>query len=78
MLYIIVQICCGSWGDVEMPKTLASVQSYAESMVVIKPISSWFFQLLEMLHEVEDSMLVTALRVRGFTVVLTINPLVLD
>jgi len=58
-----IQVCCGGWGDIELPKTLGGVQSFADSMVVSEPLPSWFFRLLQMLHEVVDSMMVDSLRI---------------
>jgi hypothetical protein len=64
MIYIVVQLCCGSWGDLELPKTLAGFQRFAESLILSKPIPSWFLRLLDMLHEAEDSMDHNSIRIR--------------
>jgi hypothetical protein len=64
MIYILVQLCCGSRADSELPKTLADFQRFAESLILIKPIPNWFLQLLDMLHEVEGSMHHNSIRIR--------------
>lgn len=64
MIDVVVQLCCGSWGDLGLPKTLAGFQKFAQSLVLSKPIPSWFLQLLDMLHEVEDNVDHNSIRIR--------------
>ena len=46
------------------PETLDDVKAFARTLVLDKPIPEWFFQLLDLLHEVEDSMTIAHVRVR--------------
>ncbi|SJL13855.1 uncharacterized protein ARMOST_17304 [Armillaria ostoyae] len=52
----LVQICCAVFGAGELPQTLEQIKKYAQSIVTRVPILLWFFQILDMLDEVEDTM----------------------
>ncbi|PBK68974.1 hypothetical protein ARMSODRAFT_1038412 [Armillaria solidipes] len=52
----LVQICCAVFGAGELPQTLEQIKKYAQSIVTRVPIPLWFFQILDMLDEVEDTM----------------------
>ncbi|PBL00011.1 hypothetical protein ARMGADRAFT_959754 [Armillaria gallica] len=58
----IVQVCCGAWGDVDLPQTLDEVKHYVRAMVTKRLIPDWFFSCLDILDEVQDSMTCTASR----------------
>ncbi|KAK0442351.1 hypothetical protein EV421DRAFT_1710715 [Armillaria borealis] len=52
----LVQVCCAVFGAGELPQTLEQIKKYAQSIVTRVPIPLWFFQILDMLDEVEDTM----------------------
>ncbi|KAF8221557.1 hypothetical protein L208DRAFT_1327277 [Tricholoma matsutake] len=53
------QLCCGTRGDIEQPKNLDEVITFAKDIIVDKPIPEWFFKILDALHEVEASATIT-------------------
>ncbi|KAF5354617.1 hypothetical protein D9757_009569 [Collybiopsis confluens] len=59
----IVQLCCGAWGVANLPTTLEDVKSYVKSLVTDKPIPEWFFKILDLLGEVEDTVTCSKVRV---------------
>ncbi|KAK0489411.1 hypothetical protein IW261DRAFT_413502 [Armillaria novae-zelandiae] len=59
----IVQVCCGAWGDADLPQTLDEVKNYVRTMSTKKPIPDWFFSCLDILGEVQDSMTCSRVRV---------------
>jgi hypothetical protein len=40
------------------------MKAFAKDLIVDKPIPQWFFQILDMLHEVEASVTVSHVRLR--------------
>ncbi|KAG6827587.1 hypothetical protein H0H92_011210 [Tricholoma furcatifolium] len=58
-----VQILCCNWDGPKPPETLDGAIQFAKSMRVNRPIPDWFFVLLDMLHEVEDMMTSSYVRV---------------
>ncbi len=51
-------------GECELPKTLEDAKTCARSLVTEKPIPETFFQMLDMLDEVKDSMTCSEVRYR--------------
>ncbi|KIY64472.1 hypothetical protein CYLTODRAFT_380853 [Cylindrobasidium torrendii FP15055 ss-10] len=58
-----VHVCCGVWGGGDVPTSLEGVKDYAKALVVDKPLPSWIFEFIDLLHEVQDSMTVHFIRV---------------
>ncbi|KAG7444024.1 uncharacterized protein BT62DRAFT_952962 [Guyanagaster necrorhizus] len=52
----IIQICFSAMGECELPKTLEEAKACARSLVTEKPIPETFFQMLDMLDKVKDTM----------------------
>ncbi len=53
-------------GESELPKTLEDAKTWARSLVTEKPIPETFFQMLDMLDEVKDTMTCSQVRYRMF------------
>ncbi|KAK0215868.1 hypothetical protein EDD85DRAFT_962651 [Armillaria nabsnona] len=51
-----INVCCGVFGQNDLPRTLEEIKRYAQSMVTWEPIPPSVFELLYMLEEVEDTM----------------------
>ncbi|KAG6864006.1 hypothetical protein C0991_001153, partial [Blastosporella zonata] len=58
-----VQVLCCNWDGPKPPQTLDGAIGFARSMRINRPIPDWFFQFLDMLHEVEDTMTFSYVRV---------------
>ncbi|KAG7444010.1 uncharacterized protein BT62DRAFT_1008697 [Guyanagaster necrorhizus] len=52
----IIQICFGAMGECELPTTLDAAKTCARSLVTEKPIPRSFFELLDALDEVQETM----------------------
>jgi len=59
----VVQIYCGMRGGDYPPETLAGIKAFTKSLVVNKPIPDWYYEFLDALVEVEDTMTCSAVRV---------------
>ncbi|KAH7908362.1 hypothetical protein BJ138DRAFT_361040 [Hygrophoropsis aurantiaca] len=56
-------LCCGVWAPTEdLPRTLAEIREFSRSMILSRPLPEWFFELLDLLDEVEDTMELYAAR----------------
>ncbi|KAH7907108.1 hypothetical protein BJ138DRAFT_1137695 [Hygrophoropsis aurantiaca] len=50
-------LCCSAWAPTaDLPRTLAEIKEFSRSMIVSRPLPEWFFELLDLLAEVEDTM----------------------
>ncbi|KAG6918619.1 hypothetical protein DXG01_013030 [Tephrocybe rancida] len=58
-----VQVLCCNWAGPKPPETLDGAIEFARSMRTNRPIPDWFFQFLDMLHEVEGTMTSSYVRV---------------
>ncbi|KAF8236757.1 hypothetical protein L208DRAFT_1390284 [Tricholoma matsutake] len=58
-----VHICCGTRGDVEPPRTIDGVKAFTRTLVVEKPIDDWFYEFLDVIAEIEDTMAVSVVHV---------------
>ncbi|KAK0494800.1 hypothetical protein EDD18DRAFT_284498 [Armillaria luteobubalina] len=61
----ILQIAFLAWGECELPTTLEEVKAGARSLVTQKPIPQTFFDMLDALKEVEDTMTCSRLAFPG-------------
>ncbi|SJL13843.1 uncharacterized protein ARMOST_17292 [Armillaria ostoyae] len=52
-------------GECELPKTLEDAKTCARTLVTEKPIPETFFQMLDMLDEVKDTMTCSQVRYLG-------------
>ncbi len=59
-----VQFCFSAMGESELPKTLEDAKTCARSLITEKPIPETFFQMLDMLDEVKDTMTCSQVRYR--------------
>ncbi|KAG6830466.1 hypothetical protein H0H87_008039, partial [Tephrocybe sp. NHM501043] len=59
-----VQVLCCNWDGPKPPQTLDGAIAFALSMRLNRPLPDWFLKFLDMLHEVEDSMTFSYVRVR--------------
>ena len=62
--YYVVQICCNYRGDTERPNNLNEIKTFARNFVLDNPLPEWFFPLLDELHEVEESVTISHIRLR--------------
>lgn len=58
-----VYLCCGTRGEVNPPRTLDGMKAFARALPVKKPIPDWFYQFMDVLGEVEDTMTCSVVRV---------------
>ncbi|KAF9047116.1 hypothetical protein BDZ89DRAFT_1058184 [Hymenopellis radicata] len=58
-----IQLCCGSWGVDDLPRTLEGVKEHARSIKVEKQSTEWLFDLIDMLAEAEDTIKVFPIKV---------------
>ncbi|KAF9021116.1 hypothetical protein BDZ89DRAFT_1019753 [Hymenopellis radicata] len=49
-----ILMCCGAWGSSDLPVNLAGIREHITSMK--QPVPDWFWQYLDMLSEVEDTL----------------------
>ncbi|KAK0501762.1 hypothetical protein EDD18DRAFT_1347834 [Armillaria luteobubalina] len=61
----IIQLCFSAMGECELPKTLEDAKICARSLVTEKPIPETFFQMLDLLDEVKDTMTCSQVRYPG-------------
>ncbi|KAK0489389.1 hypothetical protein IW261DRAFT_1444751 [Armillaria novae-zelandiae] len=61
----IIQLCFSAMGECELPRTLEDAKICARSLVTEKPIPETFFQMLDMLDEVKDTMTCSPVRYPG-------------
>lgn len=56
----------GHYGDgrLSQPRTLEDMKTYARSLIAVNPVPDWIFGLMDMLHEVEDTVVCAFVRVR--------------
>ncbi len=47
----LVQLCCGGWGDVNLPLEADDIESYVKSMNGKEPVPDWLFETLRILVE---------------------------
>ncbi|KAK0215876.1 hypothetical protein EDD85DRAFT_444658 [Armillaria nabsnona] len=60
-----IQFCFSAMGKSELPKTLEDAKTCARSLVNEKPIPETFFQMLDMLDEVKDTLTCSQVRYPG-------------
>jgi hypothetical protein len=58
-----VHITCGTRGDVVPPQTLDDVKEFTRQLAIKEPTPDWFYQFLDVLAEVEDTMTCSSVRV---------------
>ena len=56
----LVQVCCSTRGATECPKSLAEIQAFVKSIILERPIPEWYLQLLDKLHEAEESVIISS------------------
>ncbi|KAF8996684.1 hypothetical protein BDZ89DRAFT_1171481 [Hymenopellis radicata] len=50
-----VFMCCGAWGAGHLPVNLSGIREHVQSMRLLQPLPPWFWDFLDMMSEVEDS-----------------------
>ncbi|KAK0232717.1 hypothetical protein IW262DRAFT_1326368 [Armillaria fumosa] len=60
-----VQICFTAMGECDLPKTLEEAKECARSLTTEKPVPETFFNMLDMLDEVKDTMTCSQVRYPG-------------
>ncbi|KAF8232122.1 hypothetical protein L208DRAFT_1436786 [Tricholoma matsutake] len=57
-----LMLLCSTRGDVECPRSFDKVKAFARDIMLAKPMPGWCFQLLDELHDVEDSVAISTVR----------------
>ncbi|KIY69826.1 hypothetical protein CYLTODRAFT_488549 [Cylindrobasidium torrendii FP15055 ss-10] len=58
-----IHVCCGGWGEADLPSTVDGLVDFVHSLKVVRPLPGWLFDTLKLLHQCEDTLTTSVVHV---------------